>query len=38
MAKPELLPVAQLRELYIQQYDTALPTAFDESLNALNIK
>jgi len=35
MAKPELLPVAQLRELYIQQYDTALPTAFDESLTIL---
>lgn len=35
MAKPELLPVQQLKELYIQQYDTAIPTAFDESLSLL---
>ena len=33
--KPELLPVQQLKELYIQQYDTAIPTAFDESLSLL---
>lgn len=35
MAKPDLLPVPLIDELYFQGYETMLPTAFNESLSLL---